>query len=394
VSSENGTRDGDLAVEDVMVENLRLVASTLEAADVPYFLVPSESKHRYRVGIPATFRAKALKAVMDLSDGTVRLYFDSDRGARELVPPASLALGARRKPMQAPVWRVYRAAVDDNIELARAHGCEIEFWPVHRGVAQRLWSRRWKRKGHGIPRGSATTEQTTIGDRDYPISKIFVAGPYFDEVTFPVDIVYTWVSGDDPEWVRQKNTAVDRLDPGTHTGDAHVAARYEDHDELRYSLRSVATFASFVRRVFIVTDGQIPEWLNTDHSMITVVDHKEIFPSEDYLPTFNSHAIEARLHHIPGLAEHYLYLNDDFFFFRRLRPEDFFLSSGLTMFYLLGVQFFGMEKWFNINTVSAGIFGIPAGFLVIWIVSLMTQKPSQEIQDLVEDIRYPHIRSA
>jgi cation/acetate symporter len=70
------------------------------------------------------------------------------------------------------------------------------------------------------------------------------------------------------------------------------------------------------------------------------------------------------------------------------------VGFALTLFYLVGVQFMGMEKWFNINTVSAGIFGIPAGFLVIWIVSLMTKAPSQDVQDMVEDIRYPHIKHA
>ncbi|WP_454828205.1 sodium:solute symporter family protein [Pseudoxanthomonas wuyuanensis] len=70
------------------------------------------------------------------------------------------------------------------------------------------------------------------------------------------------------------------------------------------------------------------------------------------------------------------------------------VGFALTMFYLVGVQFMGMEKWFNINTVSAGIFGIPAGFLVIWIVSLLTKAPAQEVQDMVEDIRYPHIKQA
>ncbi|KAF1720217.1 sodium:solute symporter family protein [Pseudoxanthomonas wuyuanensis] len=70
------------------------------------------------------------------------------------------------------------------------------------------------------------------------------------------------------------------------------------------------------------------------------------------------------------------------------------VGFALTLFYLVGVQFMGMEKWFNINTVSAGIFGIPAGFLVIWIVSLLTKAPAQDVQDMVEDIRYPHIKQA
>ena len=62
---------------------------------------------------------------------------------------------------------------------------------------------------------------------------------------------------------------------------------------------------------------------------MTVVPHAEIMPA-DALPTFNSHAIETSLHHIPGLAEHWLYFNDDFFLGRPLRPEALFSPAGLS----------------------------------------------------------------
>ncbi|XMA37048.1 hypothetical protein O1157_11655 [Streptomyces albogriseolus] len=79
-------------------------------------------------------------------------------------------------------------------------------------------------------------------------------------------------------------------------------------------------YAGFVRHVYIVTDGQTPEWLDADAPGITVVDHKDIFP-EGVLPVFNSHAIETRLHHIPGLSDHYLYFNDDVFVGRSVTPS-------------------------------------------------------------------------
>ena len=61
---------------------------------------------------------------------------------------------------------------------------------------------------------------------------------------------------------------------------------------------------------------------------VNVVDHGEILPA-DALPTFNSHAIETALHRIPGLAEHLLYFNDDFFLGRPIRPEALFSPAGL-----------------------------------------------------------------
>ncbi|MFD0331960.1 hypothetical protein ACFQZC_36840 [Streptacidiphilus monticola] len=89
---------------------------------------------------------------------------------------------------------------------------------------------------------------------------------------------------------------------------------------MRYSLRSIHQYAPWVRRIHLVTAGQRPVWLNTDHPDIRVVDHREIFSDPDALPTFNSHAIESQLHHIDGLAEHFLYLNDDVLFGRLVSP--------------------------------------------------------------------------
>ena len=93
-------------------------------------------------------------------------------------------------------------------------------------------------------------------------------------------------------------------------------------------------FASWARRIFIVTDQQVPAWLDSTDPRIQVVDHREIFSDPSVLPVFNSHAIESQLHHIPDLAEHYLYLNDDMLFGRPVRPELFFLGNGLGRFFL------------------------------------------------------------
>ena len=48
--------------------------------------------------------------------------------------------------------------------------------------------------------------------------------------------------------------------------------------------------------------------------------------------------------------------------------------------------------WFGISPISAGICGVPLGFAVIIIVSLLTPAPDRETQALVEHVRYPHLR--
>ncbi len=62
---------------------------------------------------------------------------------------------------------------------------------------------------------------------------------------------------------------------------------------------------------------------------------------------------------------------------------------GVTLFYLIMTRYGGMELWFGIANISAGIFGIPVAFLVTWIVSLMTPAPSKEMQDFVDAMRIP-----
>ena len=60
----------------------------------------------------------------------------------------------------------------------------------------------------------------------------------------------------------------------------------------------------------------------------------------------------------------------------------------MTTYYLIGSRFFGVS-WFGTQTIASAIFGLPVGFLVIWIVSLMTPPPPQAVQDLVASVRYP-----
>lgn len=157
--------------------------------------------------------------------------------------------------------------------------------------------------------------------------------PHVLDVEGPIDIVYTWVDGSDPAWSRRKKVAEGTVDEEEFNDTAANFSRYASRDELLYSLRSVEYYANWVNHIYIVTDQQIPDWLNTDHPKITVVDHTEIFSDPSVLPVFNSHAIESQLHHITGLSEKYLYLNDDFFFMRPVEPTLFYTGNGLSRFF-------------------------------------------------------------
>ena len=152
---------------------------------------------------------------------------------------------------------------------------------------------------------------------------------------FPVDLVYTWVDGADAAHavLREQYLALHRAERGELHQDATGVAHTRNNDELRYALRSVERFLPWVRRIFLVTAGQTPSWLRADHPRIQRVDHREFIPAR-YLPTFSSRPIEAWLHRIPGLSEHYIYCNDDFFFARGCAKEEFFTANGLPLLFV------------------------------------------------------------
>lgn len=90
----------------------------------------------------------------------------------------------------------------------------------------------------------------------------------------------------------------------------------------------------FIRTIHLVVSNieQVPEWL--DQSKVHVVLHKDIIP-EDLLPTFNSTTIEMYLYRIPGLAEHFIYSNDDMMPINDMVAGDFFTEDGMPIYELV-----------------------------------------------------------
>ncbi|KAK6644986.1 hypothetical protein RUM43_001262 [Polyplax serrata] len=142
----------------------------------------------------------------------------------------------------------------------------------------------------------------------------------------PVDVVYTWVNGSDPKFLKDLEAALHETNDLSVLNETFTS-RFEDKEELRYSLRSLEMYAPWVHHVYIVTNGQIPYWLNLDHPKLSIITHREIFTNTSDLPTFSSPAIESHLHRIPGLSKYFLYLNDDIIFGKSVWPEDFITES-------------------------------------------------------------------
>lgn len=134
-----------------------------------------------------------------------------------------------------------------------------------------------------------------------------------------IDFVVTWLDANDPKWRESYN----KYRGGVHKEDK---GRYRNWDLFKYWFRAVENYAPWVNKVFLVTNGKFPDWINPNHPKLVLVKHSDYMP-EKYLPTFNSRAIELNFHRIPGLSEHFVYFNDDMFINRPLTPEYYFKNG-------------------------------------------------------------------
>lgn len=132
-----------------------------------------------------------------------------------------------------------------------------------------------------------------------------------------IDFVMLWVDDNDPNWQEQYKKYSGELYGNS------VSPRFRDWGTLKYWFRGVEKFTPWVNKVFFITCGHYPLWLNLKHPKLRFVEHKEYIPMQ-YLPTFNSHTIELNLHRINDLSEKFVYFNDDTFILDNLKPERFF----------------------------------------------------------------------
>lgn len=142
--------------------------------------------------------------------------------------------------------------------------------------------------------------------------------------TAEIDFVITWVDGNDPEWQKEKNFY---LTGGSRSDEAGmIDSRFREWDLMRFWFRGIEKFTPWVRKIYFVTWGHTPKWLNLEHPKLHIVNHKDFIPDK-YLPTFNSHTIEFNIYRIEGLSEQFVYLNDDMFITNYMSPGDFFVND-------------------------------------------------------------------
>jgi hypothetical protein len=146
--------------------------------------------------------------------------------------------------------------------------------------------------------------------------------------TYPIDAVILWVDGNDE---KHRAKMLPYIEDKSKVKTERFRTRYDQVNEIKFTINSILKFAPYVRNIFIITDDQTPSFIkdsNEKYQKVSIVDHQDIFKGyEEHLPTFNCRPIETCMHRIPELAEHFIYFNDDFFLINKTSPEDFFKNG-------------------------------------------------------------------
>jgi hypothetical protein len=329
---------------EVLAENASFVADTLDAAGLRYMVVDAQVSRRRVLAVAEADRA-AVWAALSAAGDRRPVYGRQVHPRRD---QSSVRLSEATEATSAgtayTVFQVHAVPGSDRALSGPELGCLIEFWqvleedtPADHETGEPLPAGSWlaprrNRWVDAVPGDLGEPASRDVDGTRRPAIPVLSHRHAFD-VDFPIDIVYTWVDGADPAWLERKSKAHAAVGLGELNEFASNESRFLSRDELRYSLRSLDMYAGWVRHVYLVTDDQVPPWLDTTHPKLTVVSHRELFGDRGKLPTFNSHAIESQLHRIPGLSDHFLYLNDDFFFGRPVEPKLFFHGNGMARFF-------------------------------------------------------------
>ncbi len=162
-------------------------------------------------------------------------------------------------------------------------------------------------------------------------------------ITDKIDFVISWVDGNDPKWQK------DYFNYKNLKGDKRVS-RFRDWDNLQYMFRSFEYFTPWVNKIYFITYGHTPKWLNLEHPKLVLVNHED-YIDKCGLPIFSSRPIEINFNHIKGLSEKFVYFNDDMFILAPVSPSVFFKKGLPVATALLNVMHDGDTAHMIMNNV-------------------------------------------
>ncbi|MFZ2177203.1 MAG: stealth family protein [Rhodococcus sp. (in: high G+C Gram-positive bacteria)] len=308
---------------EAMVEDLLFIRDVLDRAGIEYLLVRGNDE-RPVIAVNRDQRKELREALVSACQN---VPFYSKAVDTKKRPALLVADGSLSATSKARIFRLFRPRVHvaSGLSYGASTGVQIELWsmgddeivlPIENSLTRRT-----------LPPEDAVRGTVERFGCVWPTIENMFAD-HASDIKFDIDLVFSWVDGSSAEFQAQRAKRMQHYVVGE--GD-DSEARFRQINELKYALRSVHMYAPWIRRIFVATDSERPAWL-ADDPRVTFVRSEEFFADQSVLPTHNSQAVECQLHHIPGLAEHFLYSNDDMFFGRAVNPQMFFSPGGISMF--------------------------------------------------------------
>lgn len=317
--------NGHLTPQQSMIEDLLFLDDALSAADVDHLLIRGNDQ-RPVIALDERDRQRAESAVM--SAAVNEPFYAKPPGK-----PAVLVQDDGLGSVEEPVLRVFRPRLEPlgRLRYGAETSVQLEFWRVTDTEVLAPVENALMRRSLPIDE-FVLVDIERYGRTWRTVEHMF--DDHVSDIRFPIDIVFSWVDGNAIEYQRARQAAQSNAVLGE--GD-DAPARFRQIDELKYALRSVHTFAPWIRQIYIATDSPAPHWL-AEHPKVRIVRSEEFFADPSVLPTHNSQAVESQLHHIPGISEHFIYSNDDMFFGRLVDPSVFYSPGSVTKFILASTR--------------------------------------------------------
>jgi hypothetical protein len=288
--------ESSLTPHEAQIEDLVFVRKVLNRADIPFLLIRNP-KSRPILAVNMELRP-AVQHALATACATEPMYAKTldQKG----IPPVLIAKGELSPLTDPRIMRLYRRRIaPGGLRYGPGFGVELQFWVFEENVIRCPVENSLTRKV--LPRSEVRSATVKLYGYKWPtIAGMFT--PHASDVTFDIDMVFSWVEGSDPEFQARRASQMSQYAVG-EVDEAEASIR--QIDELKYSLRSVNMFAPWVRRIFIATDSRPPAWL-AEHPTISIVRADEHFSDPAALPTYSSHAVESQLHNITDLSEHFL----------------------------------------------------------------------------------------
>lgn len=137
-----------------------------------------------------------------------------------------------------------------------------------------------------------------------------------------IDFVIPWVDGSDRKWLETK-AKFDSSIKNYNNSDM----RYRDWGLLRYVLRGIVTNCPWYNKIYLITEGHIPDWLDSSSDRIKLITHRDLYFNTEHLPVFSSSSIEMNLANLTELSDKFVYMNDDLLILKKVSKERFFKNN-------------------------------------------------------------------